>query len=99
MKLSKNVKKRLFESNNKYRTYFLEIINTNQLEYTGMKPEYYNIKKKDGSTTPFYHEQLINGKWVYVEEIPQNAYVSKPIPVKIVDTEIDNKKQGEETMK
>lgn len=67
--LPKDVNKYLFESNDKYRTYWLQRKN----DYG--TPNHYKYMRSDGKLTEMYHEELKNGKWVYIENLPREAYV------------------------
>jgi hypothetical protein len=69
--LPPNVIKKPFEGNSKYRTYCLAI----QQPDGEMVP--YTICQSDGSQSRFYREEFVNGRWIYRDEIPHDAYVKK----------------------
>lgn len=67
--LPPDVIKHLFEANKKYRVYFLQ-----RKEDEGTS-KYFKYKNSNGQLTEMYYEEFLNGRWVYREEIPHNAFV------------------------
>lgn len=76
--LPNNVVKHLFEGNNQYRVYFLQ-----QKEDEGTA-KYFKYKNSNGKLTCFYYEEFLNGRWVYRDEIPNNAFVKSDGLIRIV---------------
>lgn len=66
--LPSNVRKVLIERNNQYRTYELREILPDGSEKT------YYIPNRNGKKTMHYHEEFINGQWIYRDVIPFDAY-------------------------
>ena len=67
--LPQNVEKHLFESNKRYRVYFLQ-----RKEDRGTA-NYFKYRNSNGKLTEMYYEEFLNGRWVYREEIPNDAFI------------------------
>lgn len=76
--LPNNIVKHLFESNKQYRVYFLQ-----QKEDEGTA-KYFYYKNNNGKLTCFYYEEFLNGRWVYRDEIPYDAFVKYNAAIRIV---------------
>ena len=87
-----NIKKNLFESNKTYKTYVLK-----EIFPDGKEKNFFYINKF-GKSTCFYHEQLIDGKWQFVDKIPPDSYIQLVGYVKDGKVVFYNEKQYKENL-
>ena len=71
--INKIILKKPFESNRKYRDYWLHEITPDG------KDEHFYYVNKLGKLTHTWFEELIDEKWQHVESIPFDAFVGLPI--------------------
>lgn len=67
--LPPNIIKVPFDGNKQYRIFLLK-----EVLPDGSQNRFY-ITDSKGNKTDSYREEFVNGKWIYREEIPYNAFV------------------------
>lgn len=79
--LPPDIIKTLVEENNQYREYWLQRKKDKE-NNTGV---YYRYINSNGESTQRYFEEYLNGRWVYREEIPYDAFLKFAGKIKIIE--------------
>lgn len=76
--LPPNVVKVPFDGNKQYKVFLLR-----EVLPDGTRKKF-EIIDSNGNKTDVYHEEFVNGRWIYREEIPHDAFVKYVGDVKII---------------